>query len=308
MSDLLGSIVARGLVAATPLLLGTIGEILSERAGVMNLGVEGMMAVGAVGGFGIAMATGSPWLGLCAAAAIGALLAALHAFVTVTLRAGQVVSGLALTMLGLGLSSMLGKELVGRPLSSPLPKLHLPVLADLPIIGEILFKQDAMVYLTLGLAGLLWLMLYRTRWGIAVRTVGENPHAAATMGIDVLAVRWSCILVGGACAGLGGGYLSIAYSPTWIEGMVAGRGWIVIALTIFAFWNPLRAVLGAWLFGGIFVAQYSLQSWNIPINLLLMLPYLATLVALVLSSTSARRRLICAPAALGEPFHPGERG
>lgn len=307
MIDLCSSIVSRGLVAATPLLLGTLGEILSERAGVMNLGIEGMMAVGAVGGFGVALNTGSPWLGLLAAAVIGALLAALHAFVTVTLRAGQVVSGLALTMLGLGLSSMLGKDLVGRPLPSPLPKVHVPFLADLPIVGQPLFQQDALVYLTLVLAGALWLLLWRTRWGIAIRTVGENPLAASTMGIDVIGVRWWCVVAGGAFAGLGGGYLSIAYSPTWIEGMVAGRGWIVIALTIFAFWNPLRAIAGAWLFGGIFVAQYSLQSWNIPINLLLMLPYLATLLALVFSSTSARRRLVCAPASLGEPYHPGER-
>ena len=302
MIDLLGSIVSRGLVAATPLLLGTLGEILAERSGVMNLGIEGMMAVGAVGGFGVALATGSPWLGLLAAALIGALLAALHALVTVTLRAGQVVSGLALTMLGLGLSSMLGKELVGRPLPSPLAKLHLPGLADLPVVGPTLFRQDALVYLTLAAAVLLWVMLCHTRWGIAVRTVGENPQAAATMGIDVAGVRWWCVVVGGALAGLGGGYLSVAYSPTWIEGMVAGRGWIVIALTIFAFWNPLRAVVGAWLFGGIFVAQYSLQSWNIPINILLMLPYLATLMALVFSSTAARRRAVSPPAALGEPF------
>ncbi|HNV71135.1 MAG TPA: ABC transporter permease [Candidatus Ozemobacteraceae bacterium] len=300
------ALAGRALVAGTPLLLGTLGETLTERAGILNLGIEGLMAVGAVTGFGVAFSTGNPWLGASAAVGIGMLLGLLHAVVTVTLRANQVVAGLALTMFGLGLSSLLGKPYVGKPLPQPIGEWHLPILSDLPILGESLFTRDPLFYLGIGLSLLLWFVLFRTRWGVIVRACGESPLAAATSGVDVQWVRYVCLMSGSGLCGLAGAYLSLVYNPSWVEGMTAGRGWIVVALTIFAFWNPLRAIFGAYAFGGIYVVQYSLQSWNVSPNLLMTLPYVLTLVALVLISSKASRHL-AAPASLSKPFFPGEK-
>jgi len=301
------SVLTRALVAGTPLLLGTLGEVLAERSGVLNLGVEGMMAMGAVTGFIVTYTTGSPWAGLAAAILGGALLAAVHAFVSVTLKANQVVSGLALTMLGLGVSSLAGKPYIGRPLASKMSSLAIPGLSRIPALGEILFSQDVFFYLAILLGVLLWFLLSRTRWGIEIRSVGENPAAAETQGINVSKVRYLCTVIGGALAGLAGAHLSLAYSKSWTEGITGGRGWIVIALTIFALWRPLRAFAGAFLFGGIFVLQYLLQPLGISPSVLSMMPYAATLLVLVLAGLRGDRRKLSAPATLGDPYIRGER-
>lgn len=307
MTELIASIIGRSIAASTPLLMGTLGEILAERAGVMNLGVEGMMALGAVTGFAVALHTQSPWLGLLAAILAGALLALIHAILTVKLRANQVVSGLALTTLGLGLSGLIGRKLIGKPLQAKFSSLDIPLLGDIPVIGKALFGHDVLVYGTLLATGLLWLFFYRTKYGLAVRSAGENPLAAETMSIDVVHLRILFVVLGGAFAGAAGGYLSLAYIPAWIEGMTAGRGWIVVALTMFSLWDPIRALAGSLLFGGLFVGQYFLQPYGISPNLLMMLPYLATLAALVQGATASRTRGRCAPAALGIPYERGER-
>jgi simple sugar transport system permease protein len=300
--DLLTAIGRRTLVSGTPLLLGTFGEILTERSGVMNLGMEGIMAVGAVAGFSAAVWSGSPWFGLGAAMLAGFLLGALHAVFCITLRANQITAGLALTTFGIGLSGMLGKSFVGTPLLARFAEVPVPLLSRIPLLGEVFFNRDPVFYLTILLGILLWGILFRTRWGLCLRSVGENPVAAETMGINVRSMRYAAVMLGGALAGAGGAYLSLVYIPSWIEGMTAGRGWIVIALTIFARWDPLRAFWGAYLFGGIFISQYFLQSRGIPPNLLLMLPYIATLVVLRIGSSEAARRRLGSPAALGRPY------
>jgi ABC-type uncharacterized transport system permease subunit len=307
MNGVVFSIINRTIVAGTPLLLGTLGEIVAERSGVLNLGVEGMMAVGAVSGFAVSLLSGSAWLGLLAALAAGTAAAALHAFVSVSLRANQVVSGLALTMLGVGVAGLFGKPFIGRPLPTKLVALKIPLLGDIPVVGRLLFTQDPLFYLAVVLGIALWFLLQRTRWGIEIRSVGENPAAAAVQGVSVRRVRYLGVMIGGALAGMAGAHLSLVYSRSWSEGLTGGRGWIVIALTIFALWNPPRAFIGAYLFGCIFVLQYLLQPLGIPPNLLGMLPYLATLAVLLLSSLRKQRRRSAAPASLGEPFVPGER-
>jgi general nucleoside transport system permease protein len=307
MNPLVLSVLERTIAAGTPLLLGTLGEVLAERAGILNLGVEGMMSVGAVSGFMVALATGSPWAGLLAAAAAAAALSLLHAFSSITLKVNQVVSGLALAMLGVGISGLLGKRFMGVPLPVQLPAVKIPGLVDIPLAGTILFDKDPLFYFAVVLGVVLWFLLTRTRWGVRVRSVGENPRAAAVQGVSVSGVRYLCTVLGGALAGLGGAHLSLVYSKSWTEGMTGGRGWIVIALTIFALWNPLRAFVGAFLFGGIFVLQYLLQPLGIPPNLLGSLPYIATLVVLMVGGLNRGSRRQDAPAALGEPFTRGER-
>ena len=305
MEGILISILTRTLIAGTPLLLGTLGEIITERSGVLNLGVEGMMAVGAMSAFTVTLTTGSPWIGLLAAVLAGALAAGIHAFVS--LRANQVVSGLALTMLGLGVSGLFGRPFIGRPLPQKLNAIRIPGLAEIPVVGRILFSQDPLFYLAVVLGILLWILLNRTRWGIEIRSVGENPAAAEVQGISVGRIRYLCVLLGGALAGMAGAHLSLVYSKSWTEGLTGGRGWIVIALTIFALWNPLRAFLGAFLFGCIFVLQYLLQPIGVPPNFLAMMPYLATLAVLLAGGLRRDRRRLLAPAKLGEPYSKGER-
>jgi len=306
MESILISVLTRTLIAGTPLLLGTLGEIITERSGVLNLGVEGMMAVGAMSAFTVTLITGSPWLGLLAAVLAGALAAGLHAFVCVSLRANQVVSGLALTMLGLGVSGLFGRPFIGRPLPQKLNAVRIPGLAEIPVVGRIFFSQDPLFYLAVVLGILLWILLSRTRWGIQIRSVGENPAAAEVQGVDVARVRYLCVVLGGALAGMAGAHLSLVYSKSWTEGLTGGRGWIVIALTIFALWNPLRAFLGAFLFGCIFVLQYLLQPIGVPPNFLAMMPYLATLAVLLAGGLRKDRRRLLAPAKLGEPYSKGE--
>ena len=293
--------------AGTPLLLGTLGEIYAERSGVLNLGVEGMMIMGAVTGFGVTFTTGNVWLGLAMAALVGGLLALIHAFLSITLRANQVVSGLALTMFGLGMSGMIGKRFVGTPLPCRLRAAPIPLLQDIPLLGPVLFQHDPLVYLSLALVPLLWFVLFKTRIGISIRSVGESPATADALGVNVFLVRYACVFFGGLLAGLGGAYLSVVYAPAWIEGMTAGAGWIVIALTIFAMWSPTRALLGAYLFGGVKVLQYRLQPLGISPNLLNMLPFIFTIVVLLAGTGEVMRKRIGAPSALGLPYAREEK-
>lgn len=306
MEDIVISVAHRTLVAGTPLLLGTIGEVICERSGILNLGVEGVMAVGAVTAFIITQYTGNPWLGLCAAILAGMLVSIIHAFASVSLQSNQVVSGLALTMLGLGIAGLLGKPYVGKPLTVKINALPLPLLSDIPYVGPVLFNQSPFFYMAILLAIAAWFVLEHTLLGIRIRSAGENPRATETQGVNVALVRYFSVIVGGGFSAMAGANLSISYSKSWIEGMTAGRGWIVIALTIFALWNPLRAIVGAFLFGGIFVLQYMLQPLGISPNFLAMLPYIATLLVLLIGGLHDSRRLN-APAMLGEPYRRGER-
>lgn len=305
--DLLISVLRRAIVAGTPLLLGTLGEVIAERAGVLNLGVEGMLAMGAVSAFIVTLTTGSPWLGILFAILVGAAAALLHAVVTVSLQSNQVVSGLALTMLGLGASGLWGKPYIGIPLEVKMNPIRIPLLGDIPVLGDVLFYHDVFFYLAVPLGIAAWFVIKHTRWGIIMRSAGENPKAAESQGINVSLVRYICVVIGGGFAGMAGANLSIAYSKSWIEGMTAGRGWIIIGLTIFALWKPGRAFAGAFLFGGIFVLQYLLQPLGIPPNLLGMLPYIATLSVLVIGGIGRGKRKMSGPAALGEIFRRGER-
>lgn len=235
------SVLNRTIASGTPLLLGTLGEITTERSGVLNLGVEGMMAMGAVTGFLVTTTTGNPWMGMVAGIAAGAALSLIHAFASITLKVNQVVSGLALAMLGVGIASLIGKPFIGKPIASQSPNLRIPLLADIPYVGKVFFEKDPFFYLSVVFGILFWFLLRHTRWGIRVRSVGENPAAAEVQGVSVTGVRYLCTLIGGALCGMSGAHLSLVYSTSWTEGMTGGRGWIVIALTIFALWNPLRA-------------------------------------------------------------------
>ncbi|MEE2945823.1 MAG: ABC transporter permease [Pseudomonadota bacterium] len=293
-------LIASLMVAATPLLLAAIGELVVEKAGVLNLGVEGMMIVGAVCGFAVSVETGSPYLGILAAMAGGAILSMLFAFLTQFALANQVASGLALTLFGLGLSALMGQSYVGvKP--PVMGKVDIPVLSDLPFIGHILFGHDIVLYMGLGLTAAVWAVLKYTRAGLVLRAVGENHEAAHALGYHVVRVRILAILFGGACAGLGGAYISLIRVPQWTEGMTAGIGWIALALVVFASWKPWRVLLGAYLFGGINVLQLNLQAAGIaiPVEYLAMSPYLITIIVLVILSADKS----AAPASLGRPFH-----
>ncbi len=301
------STVSRALAFGVPLLWGTLGEIYAERAGVVNLGVEGMMILGAFMAFAVTQSTGHPGLGLLCAALVGGVAASFHAFLTVTLRANQYVSGLALSMFGLGLAGLLGRGWEGKPLGNPLPSLSLPRLSQVPVLGPMLFQdQTILTYLGIFLAVVLWLLLFRTRWGVAIRSVGENPATADALGINVALVRYLCVIFGGLLAGIGGGYLSVAYRPSWTEGMTAGMGWIVIALTIFAAWDPLQAIWGAFFFGALYHLSYRLQAFLAP-ELLKLMPYLFAILVLAVSGLGGRRWRGRAPGALGLPYVRGER-
>ena len=293
-------LVASLMVAATPLLLAAVGELVVERAGVLNLGVEGMMIVGAISGFAISVETGSPWLGFLAAAVGGAVLSLLFVLLTQVALANQVASGLALTLFGLGISSLMGQSYVGiKPPATP--ELNIPGISDLPVIGPILFGHDLILYLGIAIVAAVWAVLKFTRVGLILRAVGENHDAAHALGYKVVRIRVLAILFGGACAGLGGAYISLVRVPQWTEGMTAGAGWIALALVVFASWKAGRVLLGAWLFGGVTVLQLNLQAAGvaIPVEYLSMSPYLITIVVLVIMSADKSR----APASLGRVFH-----
>jgi ABC-type uncharacterized transport system permease subunit len=306
MEDVITSVAQRTLIAGTPLLLGTIGEVICERSGILNLGVEGVMSIGAVAAFIVTFYTQNPWLGIMAAIMAGMMISVIHAFASVSLQSNQVVSGLALTMLGLGISSLAGKPYVGKSLVEKMNTVAIPYFSDIPIVGKIFFDQSPFFYMALVLALAAWFTLDYTELGIKIRSTGENPKATEAQGVNVSLIRYGCILVGGGFSGMAGANLSISYSKLWIEGMTAGRGWIVIALTIFALWNPLRALIGAFLFGGIFVLQYLLQPLGISPNFLAMLPYVGTLLVLLIIGIRDSKKLN-APAMLGEPYKRGER-
>jgi ABC-type uncharacterized transport system permease subunit len=300
---LLEAILLTVITASTPLLIAALGELVVERAGVLNLGVEGMMVMGASCGFAVAVLSGSTALGACAGIAAGMALAALFALMTVGLAANQVASGLALTILGLGLSGLIGADFVGAR-RDPAPKLHLDGLSDVPFLGPILFGQDAFVYLSVALLlGVSW-FLWRTRSGLVLTAIGDNPGSAHALGHQVRFVRLAAILFGGACSGLAGAYLSLAYTPFWVRGMTAGRGWIALALVVFSSWIPWRLAVGAYLFGAVTILQLHVQGFGLGIvpQLMSSLPYIATILVLVAISRS--RRHGAAPASLGTPFVP----
>ncbi len=292
------------VTAATPLALASLGELVAERAGVLNLGVEGLMLVGAVAGFATMSVTGSDVLGVVAGAGAGVALAAVFAALTLGLATSQVATGLALTILGTGLSTLAGARFTGRTVP-PLPKLSIPLVSDLPVIGPLLLRQDALVYGSVAAAFALSAMLRRSRVGLVLRAVGETDDAAHRLGYPVLRIRLCAVLFGGAMGGLGGAYLSLAYTPLWAEGMTAGRGWIALALVVFGSWRPLAVLAGAYLFGGIEVLQLYLQGSGlipVPTQLFSAVPYLATIVVLALISSGRTRRTLAAPACLGRPF------
>ncbi|SUB01203.1 ABC-type uncharacterized transport system, permease component [Pannonibacter phragmitetus] len=293
------------ITAATPLLLAAIGELVVERSGVLNLGVEGMMVMGAVTGFAAANLTGSGTLGIFAAIAAGMAMSALFGALVLGLVTNQVATGLALTLFGLGLSGLVGESFIGVP-GLKLPKLEIPLLSGLPFLGPVLFGQDAVVYLAFALVAGVSYMLTRTRMGLILRAVGDNHASAHALGYSVLKVRFLAVLFGGGCAGLAGAYMSLAYTPQWVENMTAGRGWIALALVVFASWLPWRVVAGAYLFGMVTVLTFHAQAkgMGIPSQLLSSLPYLATIIVLVLISANRRLTLVNTPACLGKPFVP----
>jgi simple sugar transport system permease protein len=306
MNHLLVPLLSGTLVAATPLVYAAMGELVAERSGVLNLGVEGMMLIGAVTAFGAVAAGHTAFLAACAAAAAGAAASLLFAVLALTLATNQYAAGLALTILGSGLSGFIGHRFGGHSAVS-IAKIHIPGLSELPILGPILFNQDPMVYLGLIVTAAVWWFLARTKAGLVVRIVGEAPQAAADIGYPVIRIRYGATLFGGAMAALGGAYLSLAYTPLWVEDMSAGRGWIALALVVFASWRPGRLLLGAWLFGGVSVLQLFAQGFGlqVPSELLSALPYLATIVVLVLISRNPRTLRRSTPLSLAQPFRPG---
>lgn len=293
------------ITASTAMLLAALGEVVVERSGIINLGVEGMMVVGAVTAFAVAQTTGNAYWGIPAAALAGAAMALVFAVLAVLFATNQVATGLALTLFGLGVAGLLGESFIGLP-GVGLEPIVIPVLADIPIAGPVLFQQDILFYLSIALTVAIALFLFRSRAGLRLRAVGDAPAAAQALGISVLRIRTLAVLFGGACAGLGGAQLTLVYTPQWIENITAGRGWIALALVVFASWRPLRLVAGAYLFGAVTIAQFHAQALGvaIPSQFLSALPYLATIVVLVLIASNKRFTMINTPAALGRPFVP----
>jgi general nucleoside transport system permease protein len=304
LSILSPALAASLIVASVPILLAAIGELVVEKAGVLNLGVEGLMIMGAVCGFVTAVETGSPVLGFAGGMAGAVALAAVFAVLTQVLLTNQVATGLALTLFGLGLSSLIGQSYVGikPPLTGAVP---FGPLADLPVLGRILFGHDWVVYLSVALVAAVWWVLRFSRTGLILRAVGESHEAAHALGYKVTRIRVLAILFGGALAGLGGAYVSLVRVPQWTDGITAGAGWIALAIVVFASWKPWRVLLGAWLFGGITVLQLNMQARGtaIPVEYLSSAPYLITILVLVIMSSGRGRASLNAPAALGQNFH-----
>jgi ABC-type uncharacterized transport system permease subunit len=301
----LAQIVVLSLAAGTPLVFAALGELIVEKSGVLNLGVEGMMLVGAVMSFIVAAKTGMPWLGVAVGAMAGALLSSIFAVIALTLRANQVATGLALSLFGIGLSAFVGRPYMSVVIEGIKP-LAVPGLTDLPLVGPLLFGHNPLVYVSIVLFVAIEAFLYRTRAGLVLRAVGESPDSAHAIGYPVLAIRYAAVLFGGACAGVAGAFLAVAYTPSWVEGMTAGRGWIALALVVFATWKPWRVMIGAYLFGSVTLAQFQAQAAGIavPSQLLAMLPYLATVIVLAIISRDATMIRLNAPASLGKPYHP----
>ena len=303
--DTAAAVLVSMMAAATPLLYAALGELVTEKSGVLNLGVEGMMITGAVTAFAAATITGSSALGIVAGAAAATALSLIFALLTLSLVANQVATGLALTIFGIGFSALIGQGYVGTPLDA-LPKLDIPGISDLTFIGPVLFGHDFLVYFSFVMVGAVAWFLYRARAGLVLRAVGESHDAAHAIGYPVIAIRYLAVAFGGAMAGLGGAYLSLAYTPMWIENMTAGRGWIALALVVFATWRPGRVLLGAYLFGGVTILQLHGQGFGLDIasQVLSMLPYLATILVLVLISSDRALIRLNAPADIGRIFRP----
>ena len=306
-STLLSSILVATVIAGTPLIIVALGQLVAEKSGVLNLGAEGMMAMGAIAGFAVTHHTGSPTLGVLAGMAAGAFMSFLFAVVVLNLMGNQVATGLALSILGVGLSAFIGKPYESEILQT-VGTIRIPLLADIPIIGQALFNQQFLVYFSWALfAGLVW-FLYKSRPGLILRAVGESPSSAHSIGYPVIRIRYMATLFGGAMAGVGGAFLSVFYTPLWVEGMVAGRGWIAIALVVFATWRPFRVMVGAYLFGGVMVSQLFVQGSgldiSIPSQFLSALPYLATIIVLVIISRDQNTVRLNAPVSLGQPYRP----
>ena len=304
MIDVIAPLVAATMVAGTPLMLAGLGLLMNERSGVINLGSEGMMLMGAITGFAITLGTGSSVVGFLAAAMVGMLMAAFFAWLTIWLGANQVATGLALSLFGMGASAYLGLSYTGDSLIPA--RVGIPWLQDIPVIGPALFSHHPLVYGSLALCvGIAW-FLGHTRAGLILRAVGESPTSAHSLGYNVRRIRLAAVLFGGLCCGLAGAFMSLVYTPMWAEGMVAGRGWIALALTTFATWRPFRVLAGAYLFGGITILTFHMQAMGVPIasQLLSMLPYIATIVVLVLISRNATWIRLNMPASLGKHFNP----
>ena len=304
--DSIALLLAATLSAGTVLALAALGLLINEKAGIVNLGAEGMMLCAAIAGFATVIHTGNTWLGLAAGMAAGALLAALFGLLVIWLGTNQYATGLALSLFGAGLSAFAGIGYVKEKLPEQ-AQFSIPLLADIPLLGTALFRQHPVVYLAmLVTAALIW-FLTRTRAGLVLRAVGESPESAHALGYPVRRIRLAAVMAGGALCGLAGSYVSTIYTPLWVEGMIAGKGWIALALTTFATWRPARVLLGAYLFGGVTMLQFQLQSMGVevPTQLLTMLPYLATIVVLVLISRNPLWIRINMPSSLGKPFYPG---
>jgi simple sugar transport system permease protein len=304
--DTYALLIAAALNAGTVLALASLGLLLNEKVGIVNLGAEGIMLCAAIAGFATVVHVGNDWLGFAAGMAVGAILAGLFGVLVIWLNTNQFATGLALTLFGTGFSAFVGTKYVQATVPDRM-KFQIPGLADIPFIGPALFKHHPLVYLTVALAlGMIW-FFYRTRAGLVLRSVGESPESAHALGYPVRRIRLLTVIAGGMLCGLAGAYLSIIYTPLWVEGMVAGKGWIALALTTFATWRPARVLLGAYLFGGVTMLQFHLQGIgvDVPSQLLSMLPYLATIVVLALISRNPQWIRINMPASLGKPFYPG---
>lgn len=307
--EVLTSILAAAVRSGTPILYATLGEILTERAGILNLGLEGIMLMGAFSGFVVSLSTGSALWGLVAAFAVGCSLGLIHAFLCVSMNGNQVVSGLAMVMFGTGVSALLGRAYVGMTIPG-IDTIKIPLLCQIPVFGQVLFSQDALVYCSFLLVAGMYFFFNSTRPGLNLRAIGDNPRAADAMGLSVTRTRYFYVMIGAGIVSLGGAYMSVAYNKFWVESMTAGRGWIAVAMVIFAIWNPVQAAVGAYLFGGIDALQLRLQAAGAPIPtaILLVLPYLTTLAVLVfMSIKKGRGVLLGAPASLGLPFFREER-
>ncbi|MEZ7849177.1 MAG: ABC transporter permease [Polaromonas sp.] len=299
-------LLAATLSAGTVLAIAALGLLINEKAGIVNLGAEGMMLCAALAGFATVVHTGNSWLGFGAGMLAGALLAGLFGVLVIWLNTNQYATGLALSLFGAGFSAFAGTRYVQEKLPT-LSTYPIPFLADIPFVGPALFRQHPMVYLTIALTfGLIW-FLYRTRAGLVLRSVGESPESSHALGYSVRRIRLAAVMVGGSLCGLAGAYVSVVYTPLWVEGMIAGKGWIALALTTFATWRPARVLLGAYLFGGVTMLQFHLQSLgvDIPSQFLTMLPYLSTIVVLVLISRNPQWIRLNMPSSIGKPFHPG---
>ena len=305
MTDTLIPILVAAVAAGTPMVFAALGELVTEKSGVLNLGVEGMMLMGAVTGFAVASQTGNPWVGALAGMVAGAAMALIFAVLTLNLMANQVASGLALTLFGVGLSAFLGKPYESVSLTVAPPP-AIPLLSQIPVLGPLLFNYHLLVYVSWALFAAIAWFLYRSRAGLVLRSIGESPESAHAIGYPVIRIRYLATLFGGAMAGLGGAYLSEFYAPLWVEGMTAGRGWIALALVVFATWRPARVMIGAYLFGGVTIAQFFAQGAGIAIasQFLSSLPYLATIVVLVFISRNLATIRLNAPVSLAKSYRP----